>query len=405
MGLLDKLLGKKSSYNNFAREMIRTLESLGANDIRHDASAHSLQFGSANNTIYLDNAFSDYVSTPANDRPGVLQRYAASFTQKGDIPSAYATCKSQLLPVVRDPAYYGLTYLMLKAKGADATKLNFVTRDFAPGLSIGIAHDTPASIVTVSASQLTTWQVTPDQAFDNALSNLREKSEQPRFKELGSGLYLGEWGDCYDTSRILVPELFHRLPLNGDPVIFLPNRDTIFVTGAYNTAALGLILKYGTPIHFEQGHSLSPNFYVHADGKWSLFAPEDPAVAREAWAVRYRRQAIDYEQQKQYLEDMYRREKLDVFVASCQLMKRKDDSLFTSCVWGRDVDSLLPETEKILLGLDSKTNDFVAAAWEKAFPTVSRHFERVPDLVPVRYRTKSFPTPEEIQTLRNLGSA
>src|ERR1700722_5951041 len=121
---------------------------------------------------------------PLPERPEVLRRYAASFTQKRDIPRDYAACKSQLLPVVRDPAYYGLTYLMFKAKGADISKLNFVTREFAPGLAVGIAHDTPNNIATIGASQLATWQVTPEQAFDQALSNLREKSSEPRFKEL-----------------------------------------------------------------------------------------------------------------------------------------------------------------------------------------------------------------------------
>ena len=399
MGLLDKLLGKKPGYNDFAREMIRTLKSFGAHEIREDVATRSVRIDSADATYYLDNAFSDYVSVTAPERPEVLRRYAASFTQKRGIPSDYAACKSQLLPVVRDPAYYGLTYLMFKAKGADISKLNFVTREFAPGLAVGIAHDTPNNIATIGASQLATWQVTPEQAFDQALSNLREKSSEPRFKELGSGLYVAEWGDCYDTARILLPEMFHRLPLDGAPVVFLPNRDTLFVTGSYNVSAQSVILKHGSAIHFEQGHSLSPNFYVHSDGNWSLFTPGDQSVAREARAVRYRREVMDYEQQKQYLEDLHKRESQDIFIASCQLLQLKDESLFTRCVWTNGVDSLLPVVDNLVLLIDIKAKELLSLPWDKAWPVLSPFLEKVPDLVPVRYRARTFPPVEQLRTL------
>lgn len=65
MGLLDKLLGKKPGYNDFAREMIRTLKSFGAHEIREDVATRSVRIDSADATYYLDNAFSDYVSVTA----------------------------------------------------------------------------------------------------------------------------------------------------------------------------------------------------------------------------------------------------------------------------------------------------------------------------------------------------
>jgi hypothetical protein len=404
MGLFDKLLAKKPSYEEFAREMVRSLERLGAHDLRHDPASRSLQVGSADATLYLDNAFSDFVSAPASERPEILQRYAASFTRKTCIPDDYSACKSQLLPVVRDPAYYGLTRLMIKAKGGDDSQLDFATRELAPGLCIGIAHDTPNNIATVSALQLAKWKVTPDQAFEQSLSNLREKSTESRFKELGAGFYVGDWDDSYDTSRILFPELFHRLSLDGDPVVFLPNRDTLFVTGAYNTAALAVILQHGSTMHFEQGHALSPNCYVHTSDRWSIFTPEDPVVSAAARAVRYKREFTDYEQQKNYLEELHKREKLDLFVATFQIVRRKDDSLFTRCIWSNGVDSLLPVAENLVLGVNVQTKDILSLPWDVAWPIVSPLLEKVPNLAPIRYRARTVPSPDQIQALRKLSS-
>jgi len=402
LGLFDKLLHRKPTYDHFAAEFIRAMTAAGARDIRHDALAHSLHTGSGEASHYLDNAFRDYLAASPDGRSVVIQQYVRAFVSRTDVPNDYGTCKTELLPVVRDPAYYSLSELTLKARGSDVSKLKFATQETASGLCVAIAHDTPANIVTVNTSQLQAWNVGFDGAFEQALSNLRDKTDPTRIKQLARGLYRGEWGDYYDTSRILLPEIFHRLSLNGDPVVFLPNRTTLFVTGAYDVAAQALILKHSFQIHFEQGHALSPNFYVHSGENWSLFTPPDAAVAAQARAFQYRRMAIDYEQQKKDLDEIHKKEKFDVFVASSQLLKRKDESMFTRCVWTNGVDTLLPVTETLVLLLDLQSKEMLQVAWEKAFPIVSPHLEKVPGMVPVRYRAKTFPAAEQIQSLRNL---
>lgn len=402
MGLLDKLLSRKPNYDEFAREFIRSLAAAGAHNIRHNPVDHSIRIGSGEATFYLDNALRDYLAAPPAERGGVIARYISSFTGRTDIPSDYSSCKGELLPVVRDPAYFGLSYLTLKARGSDVSKLQFVSREITRGLCAGIAYDTPANIATVGATQLETWQVGFDDAFEQACLNLREKTDTARFKQLAPGLYVGDWHDCYDASRMLLPEIFHRLQLNGDPVVFLPNRDLLFVTGSYDSAAQALILKHSFQAHFEQGHSLSSSFYTHSGGKWSPFLPGEGGVAAQARAFQYRRDALDYDQQKKLLEEIYKKEETDIFVASCQLLKRKDESLFTRCVWTRGVDSLLPETENLVLLVDVKTKEMLELPWEKAFPVLSPLLEKVPELVPVRYRARTFPSDELLQKVRGL---
>jgi len=405
MGIFDRLLGKKPDYDRFAQEFIRALQAAGAREVQHSAADHSLRIGSANTTFYLDNAFRDYLAAQPSERARVIQGYVRSFSGRTDVPNDYNSSKAALLPIVRDPAYYSLSRLTLEARDANLSKINFVTREIAPGLCVAIAHDTPANILTTGATQLETWNVSFDQAFDQALSNLREKSDPRKLKQLSPGLYVGDWGDYYDTARILIPDMFHRLGLNGDPLVFLPNRSILFVTGAYETALQAVILKNSFPIHFEEGHALSPNCYVHSGGKWQLFVSSDPVVAAQARSFKYRRDAMDYDQQKKDLETINKKKKIDIFVASCQLLKRKDESLFTRCVWTRGVDSLLPVTESLVLLLDLQTKELLDLPWEKAFPTLSPLLEKVPDLIPVRYRAKVFPGPDVIQALRNLKSS
>jgi hypothetical protein len=45
------------------------------------------------------------------------------------------------------------------------------------------------------------------------------------------GFYIGGWHDDYDNSRILIPEVFSPLHLDGDPVVCLPNRNSLLKDG------------------------------------------------------------------------------------------------------------------------------------------------------------------------------
>jgi len=402
MGIFDKLLGKKPGYDQFAQEFIHALQAAGTRDVQHDPAKHSLRIESANATFFLDNAFRDYLAAEPPERSRVIQSYVNSFRGKTQVPTDYTSCKADLLPIVRDPAYYSLARLTLEAGGSDLSKINFVTREIAPGLCAALAHDTPANILNVGVTQLETWNVSFDEAFDQALSNLRDKSDPNKIKELAPGLYVGAWEDYYDTARILLPEMFHRLKLHGDPVVFLPGRSILFVTGAYDADLQAIILKNSFPIHFEEGHALSPNLYVHSDGKWRPFVPPDPVVAAQARSFKYRRDALDYDQQKKSLEEIHKRNNVDVFVAPCQLLQRKDESLFTRALWTNGVDTLLPVTENLVFFVDMKSKEMIEVPWSKAFPIVSPLLEKSPDLVPIRYRAKSFPDAGLLQTLRTL---
>jgi len=72
LGILDKLLGNKPAYDEFAQEFIRALAAARARDIRHDPAAHFLRKGSGEATHYLDKAFRDYLAASAGDRATVI---------------------------------------------------------------------------------------------------------------------------------------------------------------------------------------------------------------------------------------------------------------------------------------------------------------------------------------------
>src|SRR5262249_9379850 len=154
-----------------------------------------------------------------------LQRYVSSFLEATPTPTDFDSARANLMPVVRDPAYFSLTTLKVRAEGKDASKLVYTTKPVAPGLVAGLAYDSERAIMTVNQSTLQEWGASLDDALDIAIQNLRDRTPANGFKLIAPGLYVSQFGDSYDSARLLLPDVIYRLTLNGDPVIFAPNRD------------------------------------------------------------------------------------------------------------------------------------------------------------------------------------
>ena len=377
----------------------------GARNLEHDSVEHSIRVGSTESTLYVDNAFTDYAAAKPAERAVVIERYACSFLHVKSTPKDFDAACSSLMPVVRTPDYYSLSLLLLKADGKDTSKLDCPTKQIAPGLVVGIAHDTEQNIMNVNRATLEDWDANFDEALQIATYNLRDRTGSSGLIEIGAGLYVSQWGDCYDSARILLPDILHRLPLSGDPLVFLPNRNELWVTGRNNSAAMRVMLTDGKAKHFDHGHTLSPNLYVYANGQWQPYIPENEELRKLWLSIKRRRDSIDYAQQKGYLDRFFERQRQDLFVATCQFYKRQDESLFSRCVWSKGVDALLPETDFIVFMEALKSKEYFSVPWNNAMPIVQPLMERDPELFPARYRVRSFPTALQLTRLRQFAES
>jgi glycosyltransferase involved in cell wall biosynthesis len=406
VGLLDKLFSRRTTKEQFAKMVREALEKRGASGVQYHPEDFSLRIASADRTFYLDNAYRDYSHAQnGTDRNARFALYVSSFLEAPTMPKDLASARDHLMPIVRDPAHFELIKLKIRADGGDASKIVSEFKPIAPGLVAGVAYDTERSIMNVNASTLSDWGVSLAEALELAVDHLRTRTSEAGFKPIVEGLYVSEFRDSYDSARLLLPDLFYRLKINGDPIVFAPNRDQVWVTGSYQSSGIAAILKYGPESHFDQGHGLSPNLYLLADNKLIAYLPEDPAQKEAALAIRRRRDLMDYEQQAGYLARLHERQNLDIFIAGYKLFQRKDQSTFSLCVWSHGVDTLLPKTDYIAFMADHTTRDQFRVAWHDAFPIVSNLMQVAPDLEPVRYRVHQFPDAHQLATLRELATA
>ena len=408
MTFLDKVFSGKPSRADFAEMMIRALHQAGINKDKIDQSESDFSLKlPGGTTFFLGNVYANFCNAPHSRRQAIVAEFvtaAASIPELPSIPSDFAAVKPSLMPVIRDAAYFSMIQLLNRKNGntKDDPGLDVVLKNLAGGLVVGLAYDTERNITSINRDFFEKWGVSLEEAFKVAKENLWEKTDPNRLAGQG-GVYRGEWADSYDSSRILLTELIYRLSVDGDPVAFVPNRDLLWVTGTNNTAALAALLKGGLESHFKMGHPLSPDLYVLVDGTWKVHVPEDKSL-REMWMkIKRQRDAIDYSQQQKLLNEIHEKEDIDIFVASYKIYERKDGFAYSACVWTNGIDSSLPRSENIAFMADIENPDYFVVPWEAATSVVGDLLELEPDLAPVRYRARQFPSEEQLARLHPLA--
>jgi hypothetical protein len=402
MNFLDKMLSRKVSRKEFAEIVIRAFAESGIDNLEFREAEFALKIPGKESTVFLHNSYSDFATAPRSERRAIIARLVASFTSIPEIPKNFAAAKASLMPVVRDAAYYSLSRLLTRKHKSEDTELEWQSEKFASGLVLGLAYDTEHSITSINQKLLTEWGVDIKEAFTAAKDNLWEKTDPS--KMVGqNGVYMAEWHDSYDSSRMMLTELIYRLQVDGDPIAFVPNRDAFWVTGKDNLPGLRAVMKAGSESHFNLGHSLSPDLYVLVDGKWELYIPEDAELKSQWRLTRMRRDYLDYDQQKKLLDQIHEDTGEDYFVASYTVFERPDKTHQSICVWTRDVDSSLPKTDAIAFILDAESKDMFVVPWERAVEVVGGLLHEESELIPVRYRAREFPDKEQVKQLRQMG--
>ncbi|MBB3118144.1 hypothetical protein [Pseudoduganella violacea] len=111
------------------------------------------------------------------------------------------------------------------------------------------------------------WGVSFEQALAVALDNLRERSPD-RFSRLDNGVIAGAWGDAYDSSRILLPDMAYRAGDGLEQVVMAPERGLYLLAPLHAPAVqLAMIALARTEMDAGSGRPLSAAMYRYLDGR------------------------------------------------------------------------------------------------------------------------------------------
>jgi hypothetical protein len=397
--LFKKVFTKRFGRNEFAALVSKALAESGTSTVGYDEENFSLHCADGS-TVFLENGHASFCAAEKRDRQSVLKKFVAGSVVRESIPSDFEVARPHLVPVVRSASYFGFTYLQSQASGKNDLGLKVATHVLAGDLVTGLAYDTEHTMSFVNQVSLGKWHIGFTEAMNVARDNLRGRTDPNRMVQHAPGLFVGQWDDSYETSRMLLTDMIYRLPLYGDPVVSVPSRNQLWVTGSRNAGGIDSMIRFCQEDHFG-AYPLSPYLFLLRDGQWTKFMPEAETLQGSLNAIERRRLALDYGQQKKYLEVIYEREKIDVFVASYTVFTvNATGREYSASVWSNGVDSLLPATDETILLVDPKTKDRVSVTWPIMQSVVGDMMEKRADLIPERYRVRSFPSPEKIAELR-----
>jgi hypothetical protein len=257
--------------------------------------------------------------------------------------------------------------------------------------------------MTVNDETLAKWGVTFYEAMEVARKNLEEKPTQ--FAQVGT-LYTMMNGDAYDATRMLALDFIRQLEVNGDPIAMIPNRDRLYVCGSADLEAQEAMLKLATD-DLQHERNISGMAFRLDGEEWEPWLPPDdhPHYA-QFHELRTQTFGEMYASQKDLLETRYAKQGVDVFVATFSGMKNlKTGRIVSYCVWSEGVESLLPETESVVLMRSDRKDDAVAAQadWDTVRRFAGEWMEPL-DIYPARWRVRSFPPEEVLQQIRHATS-
>jgi len=274
-------------------------------------------------------------------------------------------------------------------------------RPLAGVFAVSLVVDQPDWETDVDAAMLSAWNVDFDRLMQKARSNLLDRGGEEGFQEIGPGRYRSAWEDNLDGSRLLLPGILQRLRVAGDPVVVLPNRDTLLVVGDQDPAGLTWALQDALESMNDDPRSLNGCPLRLSHYHWEPFQarrehPVCPLLAR----VEIRRLLSEYAHQKTLLDKRHGEAGKAIMVAPFELEVSPAGETSTYTVWSQSMgEAWLPVADRVRLAWELGGERGRAwVPWAKAQARLSHLLEPV-GLFPERYRFRQAPPAGLLESL------
>lgn len=234
------------------------------------------------------------------------------------------------------------------------------------------------------------------------MDNLRDATVD-RFTQVAPGVYAGDWGDAYDSSRLLLPDLAHRTA-GANPVAMIPNRGTLLLASGNDVEGMRSMVALAQRIADEDTRPVSALLYRFVDGRPVEHLPEDAEVRAALARLDRQYRHGDNAAQKETMDELHEKDGSDIFVATYKVMRIEESGEeYSLASWTKGVDTLLPRTDRVALFVpddDGEQKELLILPWDALYAACGHLMQPVPHAFPERYRVTAFP---ELAPLRPLA--
>jgi hypothetical protein len=271
-------------------------------------------------------------------------------------------------------------------------------------LLASICYDLPRSVRSISPEELKAWGASYYESLEIARQNLTEAGFS--YAKVGDGLYISATGDSYDASRILLTEFIRSLEVKGEHIAMVPNRDMLLVTGADDDEGLEAMVTLAEQAA-ENPRPLCSTPLVLDGDQWNDWMPSRGHQLFDRFRLLELKFLYqEYGQQKELLDKLYQQQGIDRFVATFAAASDKagDNDVFSYCVWSEGIETLLPQTERVMFYRPDAAEELAASApWSRVQKVVGHLMSEV-DLYPRRFLVTGFPNADQLAQLdRHAG--
>jgi len=402
---------EKPSRDEFAKLVIEAADRAGIAGIKYDQKDFTLWYKCSGGTagLFLGNFYAEYCQ--ADSAAGtdlVMGRWLYGMQGVKSSPAKLASfeeARPKLLAVVKNRVTLAeptLGWQLDRSKPGFKIRFEPISRWFGRCAVL----DFPRHLTFVTEGDLKTWCASFDEVFSIGLAKLR-KSTKPDFR-FENGFFAGKWTDSYANSRILLPQLFAGLRLSGNPVVCLPNTQTLLVTGSQDHTGIRRMLMRSAEIARNEPRPDSPAPLILKHGRIEDFAvPADSPLYEAVEFARKDAEYLCYQRQKESLDVLYAKHEKDIFVASSHLAtpnEGEDGECFSYAVWSKGVHALLPKLDKIAFndpGAPESHRLLAMARWEDVAALLGDMLQDT-HMFPERFFVSEFPSDQQLETLRRM---
>lgn len=403
--LLDKISGHPPSQAGFAEIVQREARKIGFKEaLQFEPDQFRLAHASGQ-YLFLANAYRDYIASKRSERIAVVRRYVQILVaNSAPYEPTLDEARPMMIPIIRNLAGI-LDMGRSRIEEQENPDAGFQYRHFGEDCVELLALDQPDTINTLTCGPPEEWGLTLDQALAIARENLRDATSEG-WEEVAPGVFRGAWGDSYDPSRALLPDVLERAPVKGRPVFMIPTRDVLLVTGDRDENGVLAMTELSHQAFEASGRWVSALAFTYDDdGKTVTFAAPWPEHRERQLDLNRLLRNDEYAEQKKSLEALYEREGRDVFVASYFLRDQADGMHIVSwSAWTEGVDALLPKTDRLVLDTVDRRDrgDLLVVDWDASFPVIGHLLKEEQGHYPPRFRTQGFPDATVIAQLSSI---
>lgn len=400
------------SREEFAQVALKYVQSQGdSRPVAYDSQFFRLVIGhpeGPTSFAFLGHAYDEHVNGERPERI-LSRRLWSSIRRDGDAPVSLSL--TRVLPRLRDLAFFSLVRRQAELEfGGDAEAIEAMLlphTKYNEALAIQPVYELPSSVSELEGEHLAGWRQPLEQVLAHAMQNLAERSQHP-FQNPMPGVYVGPWHDGFDSSRMLLPELFTRLELKGAPVAMVPTHGVLLVTGDADPEGLLQVATWAEETLNEPRNNTGLAFRF--DGStWHPWLPERESPAfLKLRMLALQTNASLYARQQEVLEALLDANGHDIFVGGLRAFRTAQGDIFTSCAWTEGVDALLPVTDRIdFVRMPAERSSAQAQVWSTTWQAAQR---LIGDLmedtgdVPPRIRASRFPTDAQLEQLAAEGA-